>query len=63
MSRQCSICGKGTQRGNKVSHSKIKTKRTWYPNLQSVNAVVAGKRKRIRGCTGCLKANKGTKSA
>lgn len=34
MSRICEITGKGMIVGNKVSHSNIKTKRRFYPNLQ-----------------------------
>lgn len=34
MSRICEITGKGMMVGNKVSHSNIKTKRRFYPNLQ-----------------------------
>lgn len=33
MSRICEITGKGMIVGNKVSHSNIKTKRRFYPNL------------------------------
>jgi len=52
--RQCEICGKGPSVGHKVSHSNIKTKRRWLPNLQSANVVVAGTSKKIKACTGCL---------
>lgn len=34
MSRICEITGKTMIVGNKVSHSNIKTKRRFYPNLQ-----------------------------
>jgi large subunit ribosomal protein L28 len=34
MSRVCELTGKGMMVGNKVSHSNIKTKRRFYPNLQ-----------------------------
>lgn len=34
MSRICEITGKSMIVGNKVSHSNIKTKRRFYPNLQ-----------------------------
>jgi len=33
MSRICEITGKSVMTGNKVSHSNIKTKRKFYPNL------------------------------
>ncbi|MBK6775717.1 MAG: 50S ribosomal protein L28 [Flavobacteriales bacterium] len=34
MSKVCQITGKHVITGNKVSHSNIKTRRTWAPNLQ-----------------------------
>ncbi|MDR1226753.1 MAG: 50S ribosomal protein L28 [Prevotellaceae bacterium] len=34
MSRICQITGKTLQRGNNVSHSNIKTKRLFEPNLR-----------------------------
>ena len=36
MSRQCDICGKGTQTGHNVSHAQNKSKKVWLPNLQKV---------------------------
>ncbi len=33
MSRVCMVTGKGTARGNNVSHSNIKTKRTFKVNV------------------------------
>lgn len=35
MSRVCEITGKKPQVGNNVSHAKNKTKRKFYPNLQT----------------------------
>jgi len=35
MSRICEITGKKVMVGNRVSHSNIKTKRKFYPNLQT----------------------------
>ncbi len=35
MSRICQITGKRLMNGNSVSHSNIKTKRKFYPNLQT----------------------------
>ena len=35
MSNICEITGKKVIVGNKVSHSNIKTKRKFYPNLQT----------------------------
>ena len=33
MSRRCELTGKAVQTGNHVSHSNIKTRRRWLPNL------------------------------
>lgn len=35
MARVCEITGKRPQVGNKVSHANNKTKRRFYPNLQT----------------------------
>jgi large subunit ribosomal protein L28 len=35
MSRICEITGKKAIVGNRVSHSNVKTKRRFYPNLQT----------------------------
>jgi len=37
MSRICQVLGRKLQSGNKVSHSEIKTKRVFLPNLQVVS--------------------------
>jgi large subunit ribosomal protein L28 len=36
MARRCELTGKGVATGNKVSHSNIKTRRRWLPNLNQV---------------------------
>jgi large subunit ribosomal protein L28 len=36
MSRRCELTGKGTQTGHLVSHSNIKTKTVFRPNLVNV---------------------------
>ncbi len=36
MSRRCELTGKGVLTGNRVSHSNIKTRRRYLPNLQKV---------------------------
>ncbi|MGI9952349.1 50S ribosomal protein L28 [Moorellaceae bacterium AZ2] len=54
----CSICGKKAVVGHQISHSNIKTKRQWRPNLQRVKAVVNGTRQRIYVCTRCLRSGK-----
>ena len=61
MARRCDICGKGVQHGQNVSHAHNVTKRRWEVNLQTVSAVVAGKPKRIRACTRCIRSGAVTK--
>ncbi|OGB87594.1 50S ribosomal protein L28 [candidate division WOR-1 bacterium RIFCSPLOWO2_02_FULL_46_20] len=58
MSRRCVVCDKKSRAGNNVSHSKRRTKRLWHPNLQKINIIVAGKKKKEYVCTRCLKAGK-----
>jgi large subunit ribosomal protein L28 len=58
MAKTCEICGKGTQSGFNVSHSHVKTKRAWHPNLQRVKALVNGEVKRVNTCTRCLRSGK-----
>lgn len=36
MSRRCELTGKGVQVGHRVSHSNIKTKHRFLPNLQNI---------------------------
>ena len=62
MARLCDICGKGVQFGQNVSHAHNVTKRRWEVNLQTVRAVVAGKPKRLRVCTRCIRTGAVTKS-
>src|SRR6476659_10149949 len=62
MARVCSVCGKGPVTGNNVSHANNRTKRRWYPNLQTVRVLVEGAPKRVRVCTQCLKSNRITKA-
>ena len=58
MANFCEICGKGTMSGMNVSHSHLKTKKTWKPNIQRVRAVVDGEVKRVNVCTRCLRSGK-----
>jgi len=61
MSRTCEKCGKGTITGNKVSHAKNRTRRTWKPNLVRVKTEVNGTTKRLKICARCLKSDVVTK--
>jgi large subunit ribosomal protein L28 len=63
MAKNCEICGRGPQFGNRISHAHNVTKRRWNVNLQSVRAVVNGATKRLKVCTGCIKNGKVQKAA
>jgi large subunit ribosomal protein L28 len=39
MARKCAVTGKGVQVGHNVSHSNIKTKRRFLPNLQRTSVL------------------------
>ncbi len=61
MAAVCEVCGKKPSFGNTISHSHVRTKRRWNPNIQRVKALVgvAGVTpKRLNVCTSCLKAGK-----
>ena len=58
MARKCVICDKGIQVGIKLSHSHIRTKRTWAPNLQRVKAIIDGRPRKVLVCTRCLRSGK-----
>ncbi len=58
MACKCFVCGKGTTTGAQISHSHIRTRRTWKPNLRSVKIVVDGTPKRAKVCTRCLRSGK-----
>ena len=55
---KCEICGKTTQTGMSVSHSHIRTKKKWKPNLHKVHAIVDGSPKKVVVCTRCLRSGK-----
>lgn len=58
MARLCEVCGKDVWTGMQVSHSHIRTKRKWSPNVQKVRALVNGRPTRITACTRCLRSGK-----
>ncbi len=62
MSQVCDICGKGPKSGNNVSHSHIKTKRRFMPNLQKVrHQLASGQVVSIKVCTRCIRSGSITK--
>jgi len=59
MASRCEICNKGIQTGYSISHSHVRTKRTWKPNIQKVRVRnMKGTPSTVNVCTSCLKANK-----
>ena len=61
MAQQCDVCGKKPSVGNTISHAHKLTRRRWLPNLVRIRALIAGRARRVRVCTRCLKAGKVTK--
>jgi large subunit ribosomal protein L28 len=57
MSRRCELTGKSAQVGHKVSHSNIKTKRRFLPNLVNVTMMsdALGRSVRLRISANALK--------
>ena len=57
MSRRCDLTGKTAQVGHKVSHSNIKTKRRFLPNLLNVTLMseALGRSVRLRISANALK--------
>ena len=58
----CELCGKKPSFGMSISHSHVRTKRRWNPNIQTVRTRIdGGNRRRLNVCTSCLKAGKVTR--
>ena len=57
MSFRCDLTGKKAQVGHKVSHSNIKTKRRFFPNLRSVTLTsdTLGRSVRVRVSANALR--------
>ncbi len=75
MARECYICGKKPVSGRSISRRGMakskggvgqritgKTLRRFIPNLQPVNALIEGKKKKIKVCAKCIKAGKVVKA-
>ncbi len=56
MARVCEFCNKSPVTGNKVSHSNIKTRTRWVPNLKRMKAVIKGTTSTVRVCTRCIRS-------
>ena len=56
MAYKCAICGKGPVSGGSYSHSNLRTKRTFNPNLQKQKVVLEVKTQTAYVCTNCIKS-------
>lgn len=56
MARVCEFCDKRPTTGHLVSHSNIKTKTRWLPNVKRMKAVVKGTTRTIRVCSRCIRS-------
>ena len=58
MSRRCELTGKGPLSGHTVSHSNIKTKRRFLPNLLNVTMIsdALGRQVKLRVSANALKS-------
>jgi large subunit ribosomal protein L28 len=52
---KCEMCGKAPSFGHNVSHSMVRTKRQWKPNIQRVTVYKDGRPQRMKLCTRCLR--------
>lgn len=57
MARRCQLTGKGVLTGNNVSHSNIKTRRRYMPNLQTSSLIsdTLGRTVRVRLSTQAIR--------
>lgn len=55
MAKTCEICGKKPTSGNNVSHANNRTRRRFYPNLQSKRLRIGSTMKRVKVCTRCMR--------
>ncbi len=58
MAKICVVCEKSKATGFQISHSNIKTKRKWRPNMQKIKILINGSPRRVNVCTRCIKAGK-----
>ena len=61
MSRVCAVCGKKAMSGHNVSHSNVKTNRTFGVNVQKVSVEIDGKEGKEYLRTKCIKTSKKSK--
>ena len=59
---KCEVCDKGIYYGMTVSHSHLRSNRTWKPTVKRVKAIVDGKPVHVYACTRCLRSGKVTRA-
>ncbi|MCH2320716.1 MAG: 50S ribosomal protein L28 [SAR202 cluster bacterium] len=52
---KCEICGKTGMSGHNVSHSKRRTNRRWFANVQKTTLLRNGEPTRMKVCARCLR--------
>ncbi len=58
MAKICVVCNKSKTTGFQISHSNVKTKRKWRPNIQKIKIMLNGSPRRANVCSRCIKAGK-----
>ncbi|MEK7691502.1 MAG: 50S ribosomal protein L28 [Bdellovibrionota bacterium] len=58
MARVCHYCEKGPKTGNLVSHSNIKTRTRWLPNLKKLKVSLDGTTRSVKVCSRCVRSGK-----
>jgi large subunit ribosomal protein L28 len=61
MARVCEFCVKRPRTGNLISHSNIKSRTRWLPNLKKVKTFDNGATRTVYVCTRCIKSGLVTK--
>ncbi len=56
MARKCELCSKRPGSGNLISHSHIKSRTRWLPNIKKVANFKDGVTSRIYACARCIKS-------
>ena len=58
MAYKCAVCGKAQVSGGSYSHSNLRTKRSFKPNLQKQKVMLDGKAQTAYVCTVCIKSGR-----
>ena len=58
MAYKCAVSGKAPVSGGSYSHSNLRTKRSFKPNLQKQKVMLDGKAQTAYVCTVCIKSGR-----